>query len=272
MKTKIISVLLFFQIISASAARIETLTVWSKSMSKNIPNNVIVPDQYYIDKGRYPVLYLLHGAGDNYQGWLQIASELPKYADQYKIIIVCPDGGETSWYFDSPVDQKMRYETYTSTELISAIDQKYRTRANKYGRAIGGLSMGGHGAFFLAFRHLDLFGAAGSISGAMDIRPFQNQWDLTKRLGNYSIHQSNWDNNTIVNMVALIQGKSLQLIFDCGTSDFFITYNRQLHQELLRRKIPHEYAERPGEHTAAYWHDSIKNQLPFFNAFFTKTK
>ena len=271
---KLKNIILLFIICSCKvfAANIENFPVYSKSMSKNIPNQIIIPNTYNNSSERFPVLYLLHGAGDNYLGWLQIAPELPNYADQYKIIIVCADGGETSWYFDSPIDRNMWYETYISAELVSAIDNKYRTRTNKNGRAIAGLSMGGHGAFYLAFRHQNIYGAAGSISGAMDIRPFQNQWDLTKRLGNYSTHQSNWDNNTIVNMAALLQGKSLQLIFDCGTSDFFISYNRQLHHELLRRKIPHEYSERPGEHSAAYWHDSIKNQLPFFSAFFNKSK
>jgi len=82
---------------------------------------------------------------------------------------------KTSWYFDSPIDKEMNYETYVSKELIGAIDTKYNTLANRESRAITGLSMGGHGAFYLAFRHQDIWGAAGSMSGGLDIRPISGE-------------------------------------------------------------------------------------------------
>ena len=133
MKFKIKVSLLFFlfSCFYATSATIDTLRVFSRSMLKTIPNIVIKPNNYSTNQIKFPVLYLLHGAGDDYLGWLQIAPELTKYADQYKIIIVCPDGGGTSWYFDSPIDKSIRYETYTTGELINAVDQKYKTRANK---------------------------------------------------------------------------------------------------------------------------------------------
>ena len=98
------------------------------------------------------------------------------------MIIVCPDGGFGSWYWDSPVDAGSQYETYVSNELVTWIDSKYKTIKTRKGRAITGLSMGGQGALYLAFRHQDIFGAAGSMSGGVDIRPFpetgiwQNDW------------------------------------------------------------------------------------------------
>ena len=264
--------LLFFIAVKSNAAKIETIWVFSKSMNKSVPNIVITPSNYPIYKGNFPVLYLLHGATDNYKGWLIIAPELPEYADQYHMIIVCPDGGVTSWYFDSPVDNTMRYETYITKELTAVIETKYKTIATKQGRAIDGLSMGGHGAFYLSFRHPDFYGAAGSISGGVDIRPFKNEWDLTKRLGTYAEHPANWEKNTVVNMLDLLNGKKLSLIFDCGTEDFFHACNQKLHLELLSRKIKHSYSERPGSHTPDYWNKSIKIHVLFFHDYFSGTQ
>ena len=253
------------------ASKIDTLFVWSKSMNKQVPNLVIVPSNYYSSKTKFPVLFLLHGAGDNFLGWIQISPELKNYADNYKMIIVCPDGGETSWYFDSPVDKSVRYETYITSELITAINTKYKAATVKNGRAISGLSMGGHGALYLSIRHQNIFGAVGSISGAVDFRPFYKNWDLAKRLGNYQDHKKIWDDNTVINMLPSLTG-SLRIIFDCGVNDFFYSVNKRLHEEMLTRKIPHDYIERPGEHNVEYWHNAIKYHMVFFNDFFNESR
>lgn len=237
-------------------------------MNKSIPNIVILPDNYATQKEGFSVLYLLHGAGGDYTNWLSKVPSIKEYADIYNIIIVCPDGGTTSWYFDSPIDKGMKYETFISKELISAIDKKYNTSAEKTNRAITGLSMGGHGAFYLAFKHPDVWGAAGSMSGAVDIRSFPSNWDIHKRLGNYSKHKENWEENTVINMVYKLDGKNLKLIFDCGVDDFFYNANKRLHKKLVERNIPHDYIERPGNHNWNYWSNSIKYQLLFFNDYF----
>jgi S-formylglutathione hydrolase FrmB len=128
--------------------------------------------------------------------------------------------------------------------------------------------MGGHGAFYLAFKHPDIWGAAGSMSGGLDIRPFPNNWDIAKRLGTYRENKVVWEQNTVINMVYLLDRKNLQLIFDCGVDDFFYDANKRLHEKLLERRIPHDYIERPGGHTIEYWENSIKYQLVYFSAFF----
>ena len=171
-------------------------------------------------------------------------------------------------YFDSPIDEKMKYETYISKELISAIDKKYNTSDKNTNRAITGYSMGGHGAFYLAFKHPDVWGAAGSIHGGLDIRPFPNNWDIHKRLGDYSKYKENWEKNTVINMVNRLDGKNLKLIFDCGVDDFFYNENKRLHKKLVERNIPHDYIERPGGHDWNYRSNSIKYQLIFFSNYF----
>lgn len=98
------------------------------------------------------------------------------------MIIVCPDG-RNSWYWDSPVDPSMQMESFFTDCLIPTVDSLYRTMPARGGRAITGLSMGGHGALWLAWRHPDLFGAAGSMSGGVDIRPFPANWNMADRLG-----------------------------------------------------------------------------------------
>jgi len=269
MRLKLILLFLIYNSLFVFASRVDTVMVVSKSMNKSIPNIVIVPDNYATQKEGFSVLYLLHGGGGgDYTTWLSQVPSIKEYADKYNIIIVCPDGGTNSWYFDSPIDKEMKYETFISKELISVIDKKYNTSAEKTNRAITGLSMGGHGAFYLAFKHPDVWGAAGSMSGVLDIRPFSNNFDIHKRLGDYSKHKENWEENTVINMVYRLDGKNLKLIFDCGVDDYFYNVNKRLHKKLVERNIPHEYIERPGSHNWNYWSNSIKYQLLFFSDYF----
>ena len=270
MRILLVSIFIGICCLQLDAAKIETVFVQSKCMHKKIGTIIILPDADVKASKKYPVVYLLHGAGDNYTGWLSIEPDIASYADLYSIIIVCVDGGSTSWYFDSPVDPKYKYETYISKELVKYVDSLYPTIANKSNRAITGLSMGGHGALYLAIRNQRIWGAAGSISGGVDFRPFKNNWDLPKRLGPYSTHQSHWENNTVTNMLPLLHGSKMKIIFDCGTEDFFHEGNKKLHEKMLQKNIVHEYSQRPGAHTSDYWRNSLKFHLAFFNKFFKK--
>ncbi|ANW95352.1 XynC protein [Wenyingzhuangia fucanilytica] len=268
MKTVYSFFLIYCFTISVFASNVDTLVVHSNIMNKDIKNVVITPDNYSKKEKAYAVVYLLHGAGGDYKTWLAKAPKVKAYADLYNVIIVCPDGGKTSWYFDSPVDKTMQYETYISKELILSIDQNYNTIPDIKHRAISGFSMGGHGALYLAFKHPDVWGAAASMSGGVDIRPFPRGWDLSKRLGSYAENPTNWENNTVINLVHLLNGKNLKFLFDCGVDDFFYDSNVRLHKKLIERNIPHDYIERPGGHTNKYWANSIKYHMVFFKDFF----
>ena len=241
-------------------------------MDKDIKNVIITPNGYAAKNNPYSVIYLLHGAGGDYKTWLKVAPKLKEYADLYNLIIVCPDGERTSWYLDSPIDSTFKYETYVSKELIATVDKKYNTVKEATGRAISGLSMGGHGALYLAFRHTDIWGAAASMSGGVDLRPYGLRWEIQKRLGSITKYPEHWEENSVINLVHLISDKKLTFQVDCGTEDFFYEDNKRLHKKLMERKIPHEYVERPGKHNAAYWRNSIKYQLLFFNEFFNKNQ
>lgn len=258
---------------SLYASKVDTVETFSEVMNKNIKAVVITPNNYSKDK-QYPVIYLLHGAsGKNpYADWISKAPNIAGLTDTYNLIIVCPDGNPTSWYFDSEEDPTSKYETYVSKELVKFIDTHYSTRADRSGRAITGLSMGGHGALYLAFRHQDIYGAAGSMSGGVDIRPFTDRWDIAKRLGTFAQHPERWEQNTVVNMIPLVTPGALALIIDCGEADFFLKVNQDLHQKLLSAKIPHDFTTRPGGHSWEYWGNSINYQALFMSRFFNKLK
>lgn len=218
------------------AQSVDTVAVWSQSMKKNIKNVVITPANYKTAKNeRFPVVYLLHGAGGSYSNWIKKAPFLPELASRYGMIIVCPDGNTHSWYWDSPVDTTSRYETYVSKELREFIDKTYRTVDSREGRAITGLSMGGQGALFLAFRHLDLYGACASMSGGVDIQSFPSSWYMEQKLGSQAENPERWAEYSIMNQLYRLKPTSIKIIFDCGTDDFFYTVNKRLHEQMEYR-------------------------------------
>ncbi|MBX3238998.1 MAG: esterase family protein [Chitinophagaceae bacterium] len=264
-----LAIFLFLQL-PLSAAVIDTVETYSTVMKKSIKAVVIRPDNYAQAK-ELPVLYLLHGYSGNYADWIKRVPDLSKAADRFNLMIVCPDGGFSSWYWNSPVDPAFQYETYITQELVQWIDQKYKTIKSGKGRAITGLSMGGHGALYLALKHQDVFGAAGSMSGGVDIRSFPNNWDMAKRLGSYAAEPERWEKNTVINMLHLLTPNSLALIIDCGTGDFFYAVNEKLHEQLLYRNIPHDYISRPGAHNWEYWQNAVEYQLLFMHRFFAGT-
>jgi S-formylglutathione hydrolase FrmB len=250
---------------------VDTAITYSAAMHKEI-KAVVVKPAAYLTGGAYPVVYLLHGYSGNYSDWVTNVPAIKEYASRWGTIIVCPDGNFGSWYFDSPVDSSWRYETYVSKELVKYIDDHYRTLATRQGRAITGLSMGGHGALFLAFRHQDIFGAAGSMSGGVDIRPFPRKWDIARRLGSLDSFPQRWADYSVVNQTKLLKPGSLSIIFDCGSEDFFYKVNNELHEKLLAEKIPHVFTSRPGGHDWDYWSNSVEYQMLYFHHYFEQKK
>lgn len=247
------------------SANVDTVLIHSNSMNKDIKVSVITPDSY--KKGdKFPVVYYLHGYSGNYKSWN--SNEMRNLSDEYNFMLVFPDGNYSSWYLDSPIDPMWKYETFISNELISWINQHYKTISSKKGRAITGLSMGGHGALFNAFRHQEVFGACGSMSGGVDLRPFPLNWDIAKRIGDMKSHPENWDNYSVINQLYLLTPNSIKIIFDCGTDDFFYDVNLKLHNELLHRNIPHDFISRPGAHNSQYWDNSFLYQALFFSNYF----
>lgn len=269
MKKTISLLFVILLVFNLYAARVDTVNIYSTAMLKHIKCVVIQPETIK-DTPAFPVVYLLHGYSGNFSNWIIRVPALKKYADEYKAIIVCPDGGYSSWYFDSPVDSTMRYETYISKEVPEYIDSHYPTIKDRKARAITGLSMGGHGGLFIGFRHAAVFGACGSMSGGVDLNASRSKFDIIKRIGDTLSHTENWKQYSVINIIEKYPSDSLAIIIDCGTEDFFYDINHALHEKMLRLKIPHDYIERPGKHDWNYWSNAIKYELLFFRDYFNK--
>lgn len=257
-----INLFLFF-FSSAFAAIVDTVSIPSNVMHITKKCVVIKPYSYQNNNNRYPVVYLLHGYSGDYANWISKVSALKNYADEFQLMIVCPDGNYNSWYIDSKVEPTSLYDTYISKEVVHFIDSAYNTLNQKKSRAISGLSMGGHGALYLALRHPEIFGAAGSMSGVLNLEPWKNKYELLKY-----INPSEIQDYSVVSFLKNVTEGALSLIIDCGVNDPFIETARQAHHILLDRKITHDYTERNGGHTWTYWSNAVSYQLMFFSKHF----
>ena len=115
-----------------------------------------------------------------------------------------------------------------------------------------------------------LVGAAASMSGGADIRPFPDSWNMKEQLGEYASNKDVWDAHTVMSQLDRISNGDIALLIDCGDDDFFLEVNQELHRQLLSRKIGHDFITRPGAHTVTYWNNSIDYHLLFFQKFFTR--
>ena len=254
------------------AAEVDTVIISSKAMQKDIRAVVIKPSTYENASNRFPVVYLLHGYSGNFSDWVTKVPQLTRLAEENQVLIVCPDGDTASWYFDSPVNQKMKYETYIGKEVPAFIDSRYKTISHREARAITGLSMGGHGAMFIGYRHAQTFGGIGSMSGAVDLEGLKKSRLIYNILGDTTQNEKYYEEFNVLNIVKEYPADSIALIIDCGVDDFLFEANQKLHQELLNLKTPHDYIERPGKHDWPYWANAVEYQLVFFRNYFDKMK
>ncbi|MBQ9309934.1 MAG: Ig-like domain-containing protein [Bacteroidales bacterium] len=253
--------------------RIDELRVDSPSMGTAVRTKVVVPGiAVGANSVKCPVMYLLHGAYNNADSWFRIRPDLGEIADRFGIIVVCADAGN-SWYIDSPLDKSSLYETFMTSELVPFIDSRYPTVADRSGRAITGASMGGAGAMYLAMRHSALYGAAGSMSGALDFRVSSALTGMLEPiLGSYNSHADDYYNYTALAQVPRISDGELNLLVDCGTEDFIFECTTKFHDELEKHGISHTYRLRPGVHDDAYWKVSLLEHIVFFSEFFNKAE
>lgn len=247
------------------AGKIDTLSIYSPAMKKEMKAIVIKPATKPPQQG-YPVVYLLHGMGGTYNLWINKVPELQEAADRYGCMIVCPDGGRMTLYFDNPLDTSYRFESHFIKELIPYIDQHFPTSGDRDFRAVAGLSMGGFGSFFMASKYPELFAAAGSMSGALNTDNIAKAI-LARNKGNQADSACcsiQWENLRKHNLADSLSDQKLALTMECGLDDYLLPANRAARKKLLELNIAHEYSERPGRHDWNYWKNAIDYQLLFF--------
>ena len=255
---------------------VSEVAVPSAAMKKDVPTTVMFPSGYADSTPRrYPVVYLLHGAGNDQRTYA--CEPIISLADRIGAIVVSPYGG-TSWWIDSPRMPWMRYETFVAEELVPYVDGHYRTVADRSGRAIAGHSMGGHGACFIGFGHTDIFGAVGNVMGGVDLCPFATRKDLMKLLGEKNEYPDDWNRFSAMTRAAGLRNGEVQFTTIVGTGDFFLDVNRALHGLLSSNGVAHVYQEIRGideehsSHTRTFAYEAMNTVFARFGEYFRQTK
>ncbi|MGB9692383.1 MAG: alpha/beta hydrolase-fold protein [Candidatus Sumerlaeaceae bacterium] len=238
-----------------------TVTMFSPSLARETTYVVVMPEKLARGK-RYPVIYLLHGAYGSYRDWPE-RTRLLEYAAGRPFLIVCPDGGPFGWYADTSTGG--RIETFLTRDLIQDVDKRFPTVSRREGRAIAGLSMGGHGALSLVARYPDLFCSASSMSGILTLENHAGKWHLDERFGNITENPDAWRAHSVAQLVEHFTTAAVTLYFDTGTSDTTgaVADNRLVHERMTNRGLAHTYAEFPGAHTWRYWDWRLPAHLAF---------
>ncbi|MFC4211728.1 alpha/beta hydrolase [Pedobacter lithocola] len=256
--------LLFTTILSAlilATFAQEQIIFKTKNLSQ--PDTTWVFSPKNLDKKlKAPTVILLHGFGGNYKQWNNIM-DAQKYADEYGYILVCPDGLVKSWYLNSPAKANWQYETFFFDELLPKLKKNYPIDTNNL--FITGLSMGGHGALWLFLKHPEEFKSAGSTSGGINLRDAIGKFGVPELLGNPDKDSDVWLKYSVIQNIDKLVGSKKEIIFDCGSSDFFYQSNNEMKRKCDSLKINATYISQPGNHNSTYWKKSIKQQFEFFS-------
>jgi S-formylglutathione hydrolase FrmB len=274
---------IFFAPIVQASGRAECVSLPSKILERAVPYCVLLPPSYDAEKARrYPILYLLHGLGDNDQmlvhsGGMNLVEDLWEQHHLGEFLIVTPSGG-ASFYINSH-DGKRRYEDFFLQEFMPGVEKRYRALAGRGSRGIAGISMGGYGALHIAFRHPQLFAAVGAHSAAL-IEKLPNistqnsrQMSQLRVLGDAfgsPFEPAFWNQNDPITMARTANLTGLKIYFDCGSEDDygFESGAAALDKLLTSRHVQHEFHLYPGGHDWIYFAEHLPALLEFeFHAF-----
>ncbi|MHB8500462.1 MAG: alpha/beta hydrolase [Candidatus Acidiferrales bacterium] len=266
-----------------ATGRAECASLPSKILGRAVPYCVLLPPSYDTEKTRhYPILYLLHGLGDNDQmlvhsGGMNLVEDLWEQHQLGEFLIVTPAAG-ASFYINSR-DGRHRYEDFFLREFIPGVEKRYRAQAGRASRGIAGISMGGYGALHIAFRHPQLFAAVGALSAALieklpNIRA-QNSLQLSQLrvLGDAfgsPFDAAFWNQNDPLIIARTAHLAGLKIYFACGSEDDygFDSGAEALDKLLTSRHIPHEFHLYPGGHNWSFFAEHLPAMLAFeFQAF-----
>jgi S-formylglutathione hydrolase FrmB len=277
MKTRRIAVLALAAAVLAAAplrAEVRTTTMRSAALGRDVACAVHLPPSYAEGSKVYPVVYALHGLFEKSQFWdrrglaailddLWARHALPEFA------VVAVDGGN-SFFLNSP---QGAYEDLVTKDAIAYAESTYRVRHERAGRAVFGVSMGGYAALRIALSHPDLYAAAATHSAmllAAPPRPGQGadpyQLAAFGRVFGEPPDLALWKANDPLEWAQRADPRAVPaLSFDCGDHDRYglAAGHEELHRRLQARKIPHEFALRPGDHGYEYVRSVLPSSLEF---------
>lgn len=254
----------------------DNLSMTSKILKSERKYAVYLPPDYETSQRSYPVLYLLHGGGDDQTGWVQFG-EVLRIADAAildgtatPMIIVMPDANTGVRGYFNDLKGEWRYEDFFFEELMPHMEKTYRIKGEKRYRAVAGLSMGGGGSFMYALHRPDLFSSACPLSastGPLDIEGARRflEWMGYKDPSQQELetYYNRHSALALINSMSADDIKKVRWYIDCGDDDFLYEGNSLVHIALRKKEVPHEFRIRNGGHTWTYWRESLPAVLSF---------
>jgi len=265
----------------------DTLTLPSKILNMERKYAVYLPPDYDTSQRSYPVLYLLHGGGDDQTGWVQfgevqhIADEAIRNGTATPMIIIMPDADTGRRGFFNTPDGQWNYEDFFFQELMPYVEQKYRIKSAKRYRAVAGLSMGGGGSFGYALHHPELFAAACPLSadcGPLSLAAAKESMLRGNKDATFTDAQVEafYKYRSVLALIDAIPNgpnkddpkaedprKATRWYIDCGDDDFLYEGNCLVHIAMKKKEIPHEFRVSDGAHNWTYWRHSLPTVLSF---------
>jgi len=257
---------------------LDNLSMTSKILNMDRKYAVYLPPDYETSQRSYPVLYLLHGSGDDQTGWVQfgevlhIADKAIKEGKATPMIIVMPDANTGQRGYFNDIKGKWRYEDFFFEEFIPYVEKQFRIKADKRYRAVSGLSMGGGGTLMYALHHPEMFSSACPLSASVGSISQEAMRENFKQRGVTDIPDTEIDAYfNKYSALALIENmpdslkNAVRWFIDCGDDDFLYEGNSLLHIAMKKKNIPHEFRIRDGAHTWTYWRASLPEVLGFIS-------
>ena len=267
--------------LSAQSGKVmDNLTLQSKILGMERKYAIYLPADYETSARTYPVLYLLHGSGDDQTGWVQfgevlnITDKAVEEGTATPMIIVMPDANTTRRGYSNNATGTWLYEDFFFKELMPFVEKKDRFKTEKRFRAIAGLSMGGDGSFTYALHHPELFSSACPLSAAtgpltMDMaKTYVRRADSTATDAQIEAYFNRQSVLQLINNMPENQKKAVRWYIDCGDDDFLYEGNSLAHIAMRKKEIPHEFRARDGGHTWTYWRQALPEVLAFVSQAF----
>lgn len=258
----------------------DNLSMTSKILKMERKYAIYLPPGYESSDRSYPVLYLLHGGGDDQTGWVQfgevqhIAENAFSEGKATPMIIVMPDANTGQRGYSNNATGTWRYEDFFFEELMPFVEKKYRIKTDKRYRAVAGLSMGGDGSFTYALHHPELFSSACPMSagtGPLSLEEARTRLRRADAAIADSLIEKFYKRQSVPAMINAMPDslkKSVRWYIDCGDDDFLYEGNSLVHIAMRKREIPHEFRIRDGAHNWTYWRAALPEVLAFVSQAF----